>query len=166
VDSQRPHSKSDCVASARRFALGGLGILCSLLATAALALTPQEADQLLHRADNVKGVDPSEFGTLLRQLEEQSATFSRPQQQYLQYLKGWQSAYSGSYAQAVPLLESIIREADVTLRFRASATLANVQAVATHYDEAFAQLGQLVALLPQVTDKDARQQGLLVIGYL
>ena len=55
---------------------------------------------------------------------------------------------------------------DVTLQFRASATLANVQAVATQYDEAFAQLGRLLTLLPQVTDNDARQQGLLVIGYL
>jgi diguanylate cyclase (GGDEF)-like protein len=167
VDSQRLQSKSDRIAAARRFALGGLGILCSLLMTAAFALTSQEADQLLHQADNVKGVDPAQFGTLMRQLDEQSGTFTRPQQQYLQYLQGWQSAYSGNYAQAVPLLETIIQEApDVTLRFRASATLANVQAVATHYDEAFAQLGRLLVLLPQVTEKDARQQGLLVIGYL
>ena len=84
-----------------------------------------------------------------------------------QYLQGWRSAYAGDYAQAMPLLESIVGGAnDVTLRFRASATVANVQAVATHYDEAFAQLGRLLTLLPQVTDKDARQQGLLVIGYL
>ena len=167
MEFQRLHPKNDRIAVARRFAPGALAILCSLFLTAALALTPQEADQLLQRADYVKGVDPAEFGTLMRQLDEQAATFSRPQQQYLQYLKGWQSAYSGSYAQAVPLLESIIEQApDVTLRFRASATLANVQAVATHYDEAFAQLGQLLAMLPQVKAKDARQQGMLVIGYL
>ena len=146
---------------------GGIGVLCALLATCALALTPQEADRLLHQADNVKGLNPAEFTARMRQLEEQSASFSRPQQQYLQYLKGWRSAYAGEYAQAVPMLESIMQEArDVTLQFRASATLANVQAVATQYDEAFAQLGRLLTLLPEVTDKDARQQGLLVIGYL
>ena len=146
---------------------GALGLLCALLATCAVALTSPEAEQLLHRADNVKGVNPAEFTALMRQLEQQSATFSKPQQQYLQYLKGWRSAYAGDYAQAVPLLESIMHEArDVTLQFRASATLANVQAVATQYDEAFAQLGRLLTLLPQVTDNAARQQGLLVIGYL
>jgi len=167
VESQRLHSKNDRIAAARRFASSGLGIVCAAFAAAALALTPQAAEQLLHRADNVKGVDPAEFTALMQQLDEQSATFSAPQQQYLRYLQGWQSAYAGNYAQAVPLLESTIKAApDVTLKFRAGATLANVQAVATHYDEAFAQLGQLLTLLPDVKDKDARQQGLLVIGYL
>jgi diguanylate cyclase (GGDEF)-like protein len=142
-------------------------VLCAFLAGAALALTSQEADQLLHRADEVKGVNPTEFSTLMGQLDEQSATFSPAQQQFLQYLKGWRSAYAGDYARAIPPLEQIVEESrDVTLRFRASATIANVQAVATHYDEAFAQLGRLQTLLPEVTDKDARQQGLLVIGYL
>jgi diguanylate cyclase (GGDEF)-like protein len=153
--------------SARRCALGGLALLCALLANTALALTSQEADQLLRQADDVKGVNPTQFSTLMGQLDEQSATFSQSQQQYLQYLKGWRSAYAGDYARAIPPLEQIIEEAsDVTLRFRASATVANVQAVATHYDEAFAQLGRLLTLLPQVTDQDARQQGLLVIAYL
>ncbi len=46
------------------------------------------------------------------------------------------------------------------------ATVANVQAVATQYDEAFSQLGSLLALLPEVADKDARQQGMAVVGYL
>jgi diguanylate cyclase (GGDEF)-like protein len=166
VRCARLHS-TDRHGSARRCALGGLALLCALLANAALALTSQEADQLLRRADDVKGVNPTEFSTLMGQLDEQSATFSQSQQQYLQYLKGWRSAYAGDYARAIPPLEQIIEEArDVTLRFRASATVANVQAVATHYDEAFAQLGRLLTLLPQITDKDARQQGLLVIAYL
>ena len=41
-----------------------------------------------------------------------------------------------------------------------------MQAVATQYDEALSQLGSLLALLPDVTDKDARQQGMAVVGYL
>jgi diguanylate cyclase (GGDEF)-like protein len=153
--------------SARRCALGGLALACALVANAAVAITSQEADELLQRADDVKGVNPADFSRLMGQLDEQSATFSQSQQHYLQYLKGWRSAYAGDYARAIPPLEQIIQEAqDVTLRFRAAATAANVQAVATHYDEAFAQLGRLLTLLPEVTDKDARQQGLLVIGYL
>jgi diguanylate cyclase (GGDEF)-like protein len=153
--------------AARRLTSGAVALLCSLLAGAALALTTQEVDALLRRADEVKGINPTQFSTLMGQLDEQSATFSASQQQFLQYLKGWRSAYAGDYARAIPPLEQIIEESrDVTLRFRASATIANAQALGTHYDEAFAQLGRLLALLPQVTDKDARQQGLLVIGYL
>jgi diguanylate cyclase (GGDEF)-like protein len=165
VQRQRLHSSKR--QAAQRLASGVLAVLCAFLAGAALALTSQEADQLLHRADEVKGVNPTEFSTLMGQLDEQSATFSPAQQQFLQYLKGWRSAYAGDYARAIPPLEQIVEESrDLTLRFRASATIANVQAVATHYDEAFAQLGRLQSLLPEVTDKDARQQGLLVIGYL
>jgi diguanylate cyclase (GGDEF)-like protein len=165
MQRQRLHSSQR--RAALRPASGVLALLCAFLAGAALALTSQEADQLLRRADEVKGVNPTEFSTLMGQLDEQSATLSTAQQQFLQYLKGWRSAYAGDYARAIPPLEQIIEESrDVTLRFRASATIANVQAVATHYDEAFAQLGRLLALLPEVTDKDARQQGLLVIGYL
>ena len=165
MQRQRLHSSKR--QAAQRLASGVLAVLCAFLAGAALALTSQEADQLLHRADEVKGVNPTEFSTLMGQLDEQSATFSPAQQQFLQYLKGWRSAYAGDYARAIPPLEQIVEESrDVTLRFRASATIANVQAVATHYDEAFAQLGRLQTLLPEVTDKAARQQGLLVIGYL
>ena len=163
MQRQRLHSSKR--QAAQRLASGVLAVLCAFLAGAALALTSQEADQLLHRADEVKGVNPTEFSTLMGQLDEQSATFSPAQQQFLQYLKGWRSAYAGDYARAIPPLEQIVQESrDVTLRFRASATIANVQAVATHYDEAFAQLGRLQTLLPEVTDKDARQQDLLVIG--
>ena len=165
MQRQRLHSSKR--QAAQRLASGVLALLCAFLAGAALALTSQEADQLLRRADEVKGVNPTEFSTLMGQLDEQSATFSPAQQQFLQYLKGWRSAYAGDYARAIPPLEQIIEESrDSTLRFRASATIANVQAVATHYDEAFAQLGRLQTLLPEVTDKNARQQGLLVIGYL
>lgn len=164
---QRQRLDSSGRQAARRLTSGAVALLCALLAGAALALTSQEADQLLHRADEVKGVNPTEFSRLMGQLDEQSATFSQSQQQFLQYLKGWRSAYAGDYRRAIPPLEQIIEESrDVTLRFRASATIANAQALGTHYDEAFAQLGRLLALLPEVTDKDARQQGLLVIGYL
>lgn len=146
---------------------GGVATLCALFASAALAFTPQETDNLLHQADSVKSSSPTEFVGLLQQLDAQAASLAPLQQQYLTYLKGWQAAYAGDYEHAVPLLQSIMeRSTDVTLRFRATATVANVQAVATQYEAAFKQLGPLLTLLPEVTDQDARQQGLAVVGYL
>jgi diguanylate cyclase (GGDEF)-like protein len=143
---------------------GGLALVCAALATAALA---QDTNQLLRDADAVKTSDPARFTQLLQQLDAAPGALSQVQQQYLGYLKGWQAAYAGDYARAVPLLQSIIdKSADVTLRFRAVATVVNVQVVATQYDEAFSQLSSLLALLPQVADQDARQQGLAVVGYL
>lgn len=165
VPAHSPTSR--CGGSVRRFVPGGLATLCALFAAAALALTSQEADDLLHRADNVKSSSPTEFVGLIQQLDAQVASLTSLQQQYLTYLKGWQAAYAGDYEHAVPLLQSIMQSsADVTLRFRATATVANAQAVATQYDEAFKQLGPLLTLLPDVVDQDARQQGLAVVGYL
>src|SRR5687767_670246 len=147
-----------------RLVQGGLAVICAALATAALA---QDTNQLLRDADAVKTSDPARFTQLLQQLDAEPGALSQVQQQYLGYLKGWQAAYAGDYARAVPLLQSIIdKSEDVTLRFRAVATVVNVQVVATQYDEAFSQLGSLLALLPQVADQDARQQGLAVVGYL
>ena len=146
---------------------GGLAVACALFAAGALALTSHEADQLLIEADGLKSSDPTHFARLLQQLEPEVNALSQGQQQYLTYLKGWQFAYAGDYARAVPLLQTIIdRSEDVTLKFRATATVANVQAVATQYDDAFSQLGSLLALLPKVAEKDARQQGMAVVGYL
>jgi diguanylate cyclase (GGDEF)-like protein len=145
----------------------GVALWCALFAACALALTSQEADHLLREADSVKTLDPGQFDRTIQQLDAQAGTLSEPQQQYLTYLKGWQFSYAGDYTRAVPLLQSIIDESkDTTLRFRATTTIANVQAIATHYDEAFSQLGALLEMLPTVKDKDARQQGLLVVGYI
>ncbi len=115
----------------------------------------------------MKSSDPAQFERLMERLDAQAGTLSQLQHQYLSYLKGWQFSYAGDYARAVPLLQSIIDQSkDTTLRFRATTTIANVQAIATQYDEAFSQLGTLLSLLPEVMDKDARQQGLAVVGYL
>jgi diguanylate cyclase (GGDEF)-like protein len=155
-----------CVKPAR-LVPGVLAVWCALFAACALALTPQQADQLLHEADGVKSSDPAQFARVMQQLDAQRAGLSQLQQQYLLYLKGWQFSYAGDYARAVPLLQSIANQSrDTTLRFRAITTIANVQAIATQYDEAFSQLGTLLAMLPEVTDHDARQQGLAVVGYL
>jgi diguanylate cyclase (GGDEF)-like protein len=150
-----------------RLVPAGLAISGALFAACALAFTSQEADQMLRDADTTKATDPAQFEQIMQQLDAQAGTLSQLQQQYLTYLKGWQFSYAGDYARAVPLLQSIIDQSkDTTLRFRATTTIANVQAIATQYDEAFSQLGTLLALLPQVTDKDARQQGLAVVGYI
>ena len=55
MQRQRLHSSER--QAARRLASGVLALLCAFLAGAALALTSQEADQLLRRADEVKGVN-------------------------------------------------------------------------------------------------------------
>jgi len=132
-----------------------------------VAFQPGEADGLLQKADRIKTSDPDGFTTLLDSLLVQSRDLSPSQQEFARYLQGWKSAYDGHYDEAISRLEATVREThDVTLKFRAHASIINVMLVGRHYEEAFTQLSQLLVLLPKVTDLAAREQGLLVASQL
>ena len=153
--------------SARSSLLSGLALAWMFLAGPALAMTAVEAAALLKKADSVKTSNPAGFAADLQTLDAGAAQLPLQQQQYLRYLKGWRSAYEGNYQRAITLLEALIDEsADVTLRFRAGATVVNVLSIAAQYEQAFSRLNQLLELLPQVKDQDAREQGLTVAAYL
>lgn len=142
-------------------------LLLVLFVQCAGAIEPAQINQLLQRADSVKTSDQSAFIAIVKQLDEQSQQLSNSQRWQLRYLKAWQSAYAGDFDAAIPALQTIVEEShDVTLQFRAGATVANVLMVATRYKDAFLQLRHLLVLLPKVTDKDAREQGLGVVAYL
>jgi len=122
---------------------------------------------LLEQADSLRTSNHAEFVALLERLEERSTQLSTPQQQYLRYLKGYRSSYDGRYAEAIPLLKTIIDEThDVTLQFRATATVVNVLVLSRQHEEAFAYLRRLLNLLPLIEDRSAREQGLGIAAFL
>ncbi|MBL8268283.1 GGDEF domain-containing protein [Steroidobacter sp.] len=133
----------------------------------ALAIGAEDFTGLLQRADAMKSVNPVEFVRLLDNLHEQQTQLSESQREHLQYLQGWRHAYAGEYAAAIPLLESIVDKAsDPTLQFRAGSTATNVRALSAQYEGAFLQLNKLLNKLPEVTDQDARLQGMSVAADL
>ncbi|MFL6601120.1 MAG: diguanylate cyclase [Steroidobacteraceae bacterium] len=133
----------------------------------AAAFQRNEAATLLHRADRIKTSDPAGFTALLQELEAQSTDLSQSQQEFVRYLRGWKSAYDAEYETALAQFRATVREThDVTLKFRANASITNVLLVGSHYEEAFTYLGQLLVLLPKVTDPAAREQGLVVAAQL
>jgi diguanylate cyclase (GGDEF)-like protein len=133
----------------------------------AAAFQPTEAAAILQRADRIKTSDPAAFATLLDSLEAQSNDLSAPQQELVRYLRGWKSAYDGEYETALARFEATIREThDVTLKFRANASIINILMVASHFEDAFTHLTQLLVLLPKNTDPAAREQGLVVASQL
>jgi diguanylate cyclase (GGDEF)-like protein len=139
----------------------------ALFTQPAAAFQPGEASALLLKADRFKTADPAGFTALLDSLQAQSQDLSAPQQELLRYLQAWKSAYDGEYDLALTRLHATIREThDVTLKFRASASIINVLLVGSHYEEAFTELTQLLVLLPKVTDRGAREQGLVVAAQL
>jgi diguanylate cyclase (GGDEF)-like protein len=133
----------------------------------AAAFQPGEAAALLQRADLIKTSDPAGFTALLDSLQAQSNDLSAAQQEFVRYLRGWKSAYDGEYETALARFKATLREThDVTLKFRADASIINVLMVASHYEDAFTHLTQLLALLPRNTDLAAREQGLVVAAQL
>lgn len=151
----------------RHWLLGGIAHLCLLTAAPLHAAGPEDFTGMLQRADAVKSVDPSEFVRLLDDLHTQADQLSAQQREYLQYLQGWRHVYAGEYATAIPLLESIVdRSSDPTLQFRAGSTAANMRILSSQYEGAFLQLNKLLNKLPEVTDKDARLQGMSVAADL
>jgi len=139
----------------------------TLFAQPAAALQPGEAATLLQRADRIKTSDPAGFTALLESLEAESNDLSAPQQEFVRYLRGWKSAYDAEYETALARFRATVREThDVTLKFRANASITNVLLVGSHYEEAFTYLSQLLVLLPKVTDPAAREQGLVVAAQL
>lgn len=122
---------------------------------------------MLVRADHLKTSDNPAFVALLDQLHHREVTLSEEQRLLLNYLDAWQLDYLGDYGGARTSLTAIIRDApNATLRFRATATLINVLGAVHRYEDAFAQLNQLIEQLPRVTDRELRWQGLGEIAQL
>jgi len=138
-----------------------------MFAQPAAAFQPAEAAAMLQKADLIKTSDPAGFAGLLDSLQAQSKDLSATQQEFLRYMLGYKAAYDAQYETALARFRATIREThDVTLKFRANASIINVLLVASHYEEAFTQLTQLLVLLPKVTDLAAREQGLVVASQL
>ena len=138
-----------------------------LLMGFAASAEPEDASQLLEQADYIKTSNHAGFVQVLKQLDGDAAKLSAKQQLSLRYLHAWQNVYDGKYEAAIKQLNEVIGESrDVTLRFRADVTVVNALSIAAHYQEGYARLSQLIDLLPQVSDKHARQQGLGVAAQL
>ncbi len=118
---------------------------------------PTDPGEQLQRADAIKTANNSEFLWLLKQLDSETDQLTSAQQDYLDYLHGWQSVYLGHYETSSAALKKVIdRTKDATIRTRALITLLNSQALATHYDDAYANLSKLLDGLSQVHDEMAR----------
>jgi hypothetical protein len=131
------------------------------------AFAQDSALDLLRQADALKTSDYPQFVEILQSIEQREGSLALAERRYLQYLQGWKNAYDGRYEIAIALLSDFIDHAeDVTLRFRAYATIINVLTLANRYEDAYSRLTQLLATMPQVTDEDAREQALVVAALL
>jgi len=147
--------------------IGFFCLVALLFSGAVIATAPEDADQLLKHADDIRTSNNSEFLDVLRRLDDESGRLSPQQQVWLRYLKAWQLGYSGEYEAAVPALKAVYAEAtDLNLRFRAAISLTNDEAFTSHYEEAYAHLSDLLEMQPQIPDKSTRMLGFAVASLL
>jgi len=142
---------------------------CWLLCATNYAFARESDDLLLmlQQADSIKSANRPEFKEIVNDLTRRTSELSVSQRHYLNFLQGWQLGYEGDYDAALALLRPVSTEsADVTLQFRAYASSVNILAIARRYEEAFMSLSRLIELLPRVTDRDARSQGIGVAMLL
>ena len=162
-------SGADYTKVAWRLWPGGLVLLWLLFASIASAAQAAalDASQSLLKADELRTANYPEFEILLRSVQRVRDSLTPAQRDYLRYLEAWQSAYLGDNDTAIARLNALADEpTDVTLRLRAGATAVNVMQLSKRYEEAFSRLSAVLALLPQVSDKAARQQAQLNAAQL
>ncbi len=136
--------------------------LCLSFAGFAAAAPAEDTGQLLLQADDAKTVNFAKFVETLHSIQQHPENLTASQHVYLRYLEAWKNAYDGDNETAIARLNALADEPiDVTLRLRAGATAVNVLELAKRYEEAFSRLSRILVLLPQVSDKAARQQALL-----
>jgi len=150
----------------RRLLPGVCALLWALVASCALAAGTDDGEPLLKEADAIKLRDYPRFSQLLHSLEERASPLAPADREYLDYLEGWNSVYTGNYATAITQLSKVADKAtNPTLQFRATNTIVNVLTLSRRYEEAFGRLNRLLEMLPRVTDGEARQQALLVAAF-
>src|SRR5581483_6900272 len=144
-----------------------LRVVCGLLFLSSLgqveAVTQGSgAYELLHKADTERTANYPRFASTLEEIEKQRSALSASQREYLSYLEAWKSAYDGDGPTALARLTTLIDNSkDPTLRLRAGSTAVNMLVFGRRYEEAFSHLSNVLNLLPQVSDGEARQQALL-----
>ncbi len=126
--------------------------------------TPEE---LLHQADQIKLANNDEFQNLLQQLDAQADQLNQLQHDWLDYLHAWQLGYRGEYPQALSAFQTLLAHVlDPTLRARARISMIYDQVNATHFEDAYSTVSDLLASLPQISDRNAHFLVLITAAYL
>ncbi len=140
--------------------------MAGLILWAAQGALASTLGDVLSKADQVKLSDHAEFRRLLKTVDEHASELSGVEREYLGYLQGYGSAYDGDYEVAIKKLAALQDSArDLTIRFRAGATVVNSLSLHKRYKESYSRLNTFLVLLPRVTDGEARQQGMLIAAF-
>lgn len=140
-----------------------LSLFCFLYSSIIFSST-QSLEQKLKVADQIKSSDPVYFNEILADLSGYKEQLKKEQLLQLQYLDSYSKAYRGEYDPAIKgYLEVINESEDKSLRFRARTSLVNIFYIVRQYQESIEHLQILVTELPEISEPDIRQLGLMAV---
>ncbi len=116
--------------------------------------------------DKMKSSDYERFSTKLDELIVEENKLSDFEQEYLALLKAYRAAYEGDTHLTLTILTPLIQTSDVVISFRAKALAINSLVLVRRYLDAFVYLEQLITQLNDVSQPDAREQGMRVIALM
>jgi diguanylate cyclase (GGDEF)-like protein len=143
-----------------------------VLAFVALFLTApafagQSFDTLFEKADAIRTSKPQEFFKVLEDLQALEVTSSPDERMKIRLMRAHGYLLEGKSDSAIRDLEEVrVGAKDVTIRFRASAMLANTYAGNRKFEQGLSTLNEMLPMVPEVKDRAARHHGLLAAGIL
>jgi len=144
----------------------GLLLLLSTIFTAnaeSSAHKPQNLEEKLKYADQIRSSDPELSNALLLELQEQKAQLTKEQQLYLKYLLAYQLTFQGNPDEGLIQFKELIEsQASKSLKFRASITIINTYANTQKWNDGLTYLSKALELLPSIENKEIMQTGLMV----
>lgn len=124
-------------------------------------------EAMLRQAESVRSADPTQFQSLLGQLNASVGAATPAQRQQLQYLKAYHLAYTGRFDLAIAAAKSLFDEAsDVDVKFRAGSLIVNGYAATREFTEGLRYLDQTLALADQIQDAELRHHGWSAAGVI
>ncbi len=124
-------------------------------------------DALFEEADAIRTSKPERFFRVLKQLEALEEASTPDQRMKIRLMRAHGFLLEGKAEAAIRDLEEIrTGPADVAVRFRAGAMLANTYAGNRKFEQGLSTLNEMLPLVTEVKDRAARHHGLLAAGIL
>ncbi|WP_285164571.1 sensor domain-containing diguanylate cyclase [Shewanella goraebulensis] len=120
-----------------------------------------EIDSLLAKADDLRSKDPQQFNELILKLNSLNNNLSSKQEDYLEYLKGYQLAFNGDFNQAELVWERISAKGSTTeIKFRSNLSLINIYAYTKEWSKGLSFLEENLKNLHLINNPELSQLGI------
>lgn len=128
-----------------------------VVANSEVNLNTLSTDELLQLADKKRSSDYILANEIINRLDKIQSSLSASQSAYLIYLKAYRHSFQSEYDQAISLLNRLQNNSDISIKYRSIGMLINLYANSQDWQSGILQITKLIALTPQITNKELVQ---------